>query len=37
MAEVETEVTGGAEAFGASEFENLLKKEFRPKYILYYF
>mgnify|MGYP006144632475 FL=1 len=31
MAEVETEVTGGAEAFGASEFENLLKKEFRPK------
>jgi type VI secretion system protein ImpC len=33
MAETETEVTGGGEAtvFGSSEFENLLKKEFRPK------
>ena len=33
MAEVETEASGGAEAtaFGSSDFENLLKKEFRPK------
>lgn len=33
MAEVETEAAGGAEAtaFGSSDFENLLKKEFRPK------
>jgi len=33
MAETQEEVTGGAEetAFGSSEFENLLKKEFRPK------
>jgi type VI secretion system protein ImpC len=33
MAEVETEAAGGAEAtaFGSSDFENLLQKEFRPK------
>ncbi|MEO9683030.1 MAG: type VI secretion system contractile sheath large subunit [Tateyamaria sp.] len=33
MAELETEAAGGAEAtaFGSSDFENLLKKEFRPK------
>lgn len=33
MAEAETEAAGGAEAtaFGSSDFENLLKKEFRPK------
>ena len=33
MAESETEVAVGAEAtaFGSSDFENLLKKEFRPK------
>jgi type VI secretion system protein ImpC len=33
MAETETEAAGGAEAtaFGSSDFENLLKKEFRPK------
>ncbi len=33
MAETEAEVAGGAEetAFGSSEFENLLQKEFRPK------
>ena len=33
MAETQEEVTGGAEetAFVSSEFENLLKKEFRPK------
>ncbi|EAQ03144.1 hypothetical protein OB2597_13408 [Pseudooceanicola batsensis HTCC2597] len=33
MAEAETEVSGGAEAtaFGSSDFENLLQKEFRPK------
>jgi len=33
MAELETEAAGGEEAtaFGSSDFENLLKKEFRPK------
>ncbi len=33
MAELETEAAGGATetAFGSSDFENLLKKEFRPK------
>ena len=33
MAELETEAAGGAEAtaFGSSDFENLLQKEFRPK------
>ncbi|MEM1431410.1 MAG: type VI secretion system contractile sheath large subunit, partial [Pseudomonadota bacterium] len=33
MAETETEVSAGGEAtvFGSSDFENLLKKEFRPK------
>lgn len=33
MAETETEAAGGAEAtaFGSSDFENLLKKEFKPK------
>ncbi len=33
MAEAETEAAGGSEAtaFGSSDFENLLKKEFRPK------
>ncbi|KIC47724.1 type VI secretion system contractile sheath large subunit [Tateyamaria sp. ANG-S1] len=33
MAETETEAAGaaGATAFGSSDFENLLKKEFRPK------
>ncbi|EAQ25787.1 MULTISPECIES: type VI secretion system contractile sheath large subunit [unclassified Roseovarius] len=33
MAETETEAAGGAKstAFGSSDFENLLKKEFRPK------
>ncbi|WP_375175983.1 type VI secretion system contractile sheath large subunit [Pseudooceanicola sp.] len=33
MAEAETQAGGGAEAtaFGSSDFENLLKKEFRPK------
>jgi len=33
MAETETEAAGGEEAtaFGSSDFENLLKKEFRPK------
>ncbi len=33
MAELETEAAGGAEAtaFGSSDFEDLLKKEFRPK------
>ncbi|WP_299153909.1 type VI secretion system contractile sheath large subunit [uncultured Tateyamaria sp.] len=33
MAETETEVAAGGEAtaFGSSDFENLLKKEFRPK------
>ncbi len=33
MAEAETEAAGGAEAtaFGSSDFEDLLKKEFRPK------
>ncbi|MEP1355335.1 MAG: type VI secretion system contractile sheath large subunit [Tateyamaria sp.] len=33
MAELETESAGGEEAtsFGSSDFENLLKKEFRPK------
>ena len=33
MAETETAAAGGAEAtaFGSSDFEDLLKKEFRPK------
>ena len=33
MAEQEAQVeeAGGASAFGSSEFENLLQKEFRPK------